>query len=88
MIFDKINGQKAHFETGNSPSLTEWVILWPCGVSLTGTHMFGPPVLDRFQNALGDGSRLILITGPDFVFERAVCHLLANGHTAGALLFE
>jgi hypothetical protein len=88
MIFGKINGQKAHFETGNSSFLTEWVILWPCGISLTGKYMFGPPVSDKFQNALGDGSRLILTTGRDPVLERAICHLLANGHTAGARLFE
>jgi hypothetical protein len=31
MIFHKINWQKARFETGNSPSLTEWVIPWPNG---------------------------------------------------------
>jgi hypothetical protein len=68
--------------------LTEWIILWPCGVSLTGKYMFGPPVSDKFQNALGDGSRLNLTTGPDPVLERAICHLLANGHMTGARLFE
>jgi hypothetical protein len=43
MIFDTINGQKARFETGNSPSLTEWVIPWPCGVSLTGKCALARP---------------------------------------------
>jgi hypothetical protein len=83
MIFGKINGQKAHFETGNSPFLTEWVTLWPCGISLTGKYMFGPPVSDRFENALGDGSRLILTTGPDPVLERATGHLLQMGTRLG-----
>jgi hypothetical protein len=56
MIFHKINGQKARFETGNSPFLTEWVIPWPNGVSLTGDYAFGPPVSNKFQNGMGDGA--------------------------------
>jgi hypothetical protein len=88
MIYRKINGQKAHFETGNNPFLTEWVILRPRGVSMMGKYMFGPPVSDKFQNAPRDGSRLILTTGPDPVLKREICHLLANEHTAGARSFE
>jgi hypothetical protein len=84
MIFAKINEQKAHFERGKSPTLTEWVISWPCGVSLTDKYMLGPPVLGKFQNTLGDGSCLILKTGPDPVLKHAFCNLLANGQIAGA----
>jgi hypothetical protein len=87
MIFRKINGQKAHFETDNNPFLPEWVILRPRGVSMMGKYIFGPPVSVKFQNALGDGSRLILTTGPDPVLKRAICHLLANG-PPGASPFE
>jgi hypothetical protein len=88
MIFHKINGQKARFETGNSPSLTEWVIPWPNGVSLTGDYAFGPPVSNKFQNGMGDGAWLIFRTGPNPVLKRSFCHLLANGLIAGAGLFE
>jgi hypothetical protein len=53
-----------------------------------GENMFGPPVSDKFLNALGHGSRLILTTGPDPGLERAICHLVANGHTAGVRPFK
>jgi hypothetical protein len=88
MIFHKINGQKARFETGKSASLTEWVIPWPNGVSLTGDFAFGPLVSNKFQNGMGVGACLIFKTGPDPVLKRSFCHLLANGLIAGASLFE
>jgi hypothetical protein len=88
MIFHEINGQKARFETGKSPSLTEWVIPWPNGIYLTGDYAFGPAVSNKFQNRMGDGARLIFKTGPDPVLKRSFCHLLANGLIGPAYLSD